>query len=370
MSKVTITSYNIHSCVGTDGYYSIERVAGAIRHDKPQIVCLQEVEVNTSHVIATKSSNARDSKNSPPIRNRIWSSFHSDNQPAVIASQLGFQYHVFAPAIRSRASSRWKETHHVVCDADISGNYCRMNKSNDKHSGPYRDDERNNTHDYVTGKFGIAILSKYPILEVKIHEFRRYKQKNIRNAMACLVLLPNSKLIWVVNTHLGCHFLGKEQHCQARELVEFIHSLEKAATIDATLQGDDTHNTHTIISHDIAGDTNKISGVILCGDFNSPPFFRSIREIERHGIHDIWSYSGKGLGGTFPSDGRVLSIPLCLGKCRRNMRILRLDYMFVVQFGGFDIVCVRVHVACDIDDDDDARFTASDHLPLCGVFLI
>lgn len=39
---VGILTYNIHSGVGTDGAYDLERVAGVIRRSKAEIACLQE----------------------------------------------------------------------------------------------------------------------------------------------------------------------------------------------------------------------------------------------------------------------------------------------------------------------------------------
>ena len=35
-------TYNIHSGVGTNGAYDLERVAGVIRRSKAEIACLQE----------------------------------------------------------------------------------------------------------------------------------------------------------------------------------------------------------------------------------------------------------------------------------------------------------------------------------------
>ena len=103
MADVKISSYNIHSCVGTDGIYSVDRIARVVREGGADIVCLQEVEVNDLI-----------------MRTRIWSSHHSDNQPSKIAKLAGIQYHAFAPAIRSRASSCYKEMHDVVSDVDVS----------------------------------------------------------------------------------------------------------------------------------------------------------------------------------------------------------------------------------------------------------
>ncbi|KAL7537724.1 hypothetical protein ACHAXR_008019 [Thalassiosira sp. AJA248-18] len=338
MANVKVSSYNIHSCVGSDGIYSLERVARVIREGDALIVCLQEVEVNPT---------------TTAIKTRIWSSHHNDDHPADISSLAGFQYHAFAPAIRSRAlSSRWKERHELVSDVDVvSGNFSDEHHTwkNEKYAHDGCEEQGIN----YTGKFGIAILSKCPIVEVRTHQYQRYKHKTLRNAMACLISLPNNNLCWIVNTHLGCHFIGKEQNKQAEELVVFIDSLERR--------------------------NPKICGVILCGDLNSPPLFSSIRTIQQSGMYDVWQQSSFAaaaaagnaqrrrrrmvIGGTFPSDARVLGMPI---SCFR--KLLRLDYIFVHKSttGRREIVCKGVHV----QDDGLECSLASDHLPLCAVFFI
>ena len=180
------------------------------------------------------------------------------------------------------------------------------------------------------GKFGIAILSRYPIVSIRIHKFKRYKHKTIRNRMACLVSLPNDTRIWVVNTHLGCHFIGREQHQQAIELVSFINSLETNST--------------------------KIVGVVVCGDMNSPPIYKSIRTIRRSGMIDTWKLNGHGCSGTFPS---YTTIP-----CFR--KLIRLDYIFMRETGRRRMLCKLVYVL----DDGPSTHLASDHLPLLAVFVV
>ena len=324
MTDVKVSSYNIHSCVGADGLYSVDRVATVIREGDAQIVCLQEVEVNPA-----------------PMQTRIWSSRHGDDQPVAVASLAGgFHYHAFAPAIRSRALSRWKERHDFTSDRDVSGNF-----SDDRWKEKYNDDaagnerSRTNARNDDMGKFGIAILSKYPIVEIKTHQYRRYKRKTLRNAMACLVSLPNNTLLWIVNIHLGCHFIRREQNQQAKELVSFIDSLEKYP---------------------------KSCGVVVCGDLNSPPMFSTIRTIQNSGLVDMWQCcGGRGHninGGTFPSDPKALGMPssCCLRK------LIRLDYIFLHESGNAkDIICKCIYV----QDGGVGCSLASDHFPVCAGFF-
>ena len=338
MTELKVCTYNIHSCVGTDGLYSVDRVAKVICNGDADVVCLQEVEINPA---------------AAPLQNRVWSSVHGDDQPELIAKLAGYKYHAFSPAIRSRASSRCNERHGYVSEEDVVSGYFRddeqeqsshVNYCNSNAKEPYAD----RYDDLNMGKFGIAIVSNHPIIQIKTHQYQRYKRKTLRNAMACLILLPNNAQVWIVNTHLGCHFIGKEQSQQAKELVDFIYCLEMSNN-----------------------NTNNICGVILCGDFNSPPIFPCIRIMKSFGFNDTWCQQLKrrqipssSSGGTFPSNARVLGMPSCLNK----LICLRLDYMFVLYQRGRDgiIDCKCVYVQ---DDSHDCAL-ASDHLPLCSVFVL
>ena len=42
--RLRVASYNVHCCVGTDGRYDVERIAGVIRELASDVVALQEVE--------------------------------------------------------------------------------------------------------------------------------------------------------------------------------------------------------------------------------------------------------------------------------------------------------------------------------------
>lgn len=305
---IKVTTYNINSCIGTDNLYSVDRISSVIRGDQPDIVCLQEVEVNDV-----------------PAKTRIWSKYHADDQPAQIAATVGLEYHVFVPAIRSKADSKWRERHLNVSGSDVSGTITATDSGTS--NGMIEKQHMNSNMDStIYGKFGIAILSKFPILKVKTHYYKRYKNKTLRNAMACLIELPNKEQVWVANTHLGCHFIGQEQAQQARELALFLRGLGSRA-------------------------------VIACGDFNSPPWFSCITDLKRHGlVDDVWQRT-RNFGGTFPSHGQVICA--FMGKCVR--KLLRLDYIFLK--GG--VVCKIAYVY----EDCTVASYASDHLPVCAVLF-
>ena len=236
------------------------------------------------------------------------------------------------------------------------------------------------------GKFGIAILSQLPIVETRIHRYKRYKKKTLRNAQACLILLPSSsssygakkqqcasrRAIWVVNTHLGCHS-GGEQHEQAMELVAFLRSLSQTSSNTAH------RSTNTTPNIDIV----PLPQIILCGDFNSPPFFKSMEVIRRAGFVDTWEVGrsrNNGRGGTFPSDGRIPGLPsMCSLMCCCKAPLLRLDYIWFRDESercahedhssnreGSDNEGIVMKGACVIKND--VARCASDHLPIACYF--
>jgi endonuclease/exonuclease/phosphatase family metal-dependent hydrolase len=273
-SPVSVLTYNIHSCVGSDGEYSVNRIADVVRQANADIVCLQEVEVNTE--LQTT---------------RTWSKPHKDDQVALIAEQAGYQYYKFAPAVTSIANT--------VAGTEVF----------DDDSG---------------GKFGVALLSKWPIADHKIVTFTPYQKKTPRNVLACHIEMPASqtltkenKTIWVLSTHLGCHFRGREQLHQAREL--------------------------RLLVENLLSEANKTSTVILAGDFNSVNWYASVKM-----IRDVLIEANRHNEGTFPAVGRLL-----------RPGSFKLDYIFHSP----DVICKDTSVQLK-------GAVASDHLAMGALLLI
>ena len=180
---------------------------------------------------------------------------------------------------------------------------------------------------------------------------------------------PRRHAIWVVNTHLGCHS-GGEQYEQAMELGVFLRSL---SPLRPTCVG---ASNGTIV--------HPLPQIILCGDFNSPPFFRSVEVIRRAGFVDTWEVggTGRGRGGTFPSDGRIPALPpVCSFVCCSKTPLLRLDYIWFQDESRYHHVEVdekekptivdgqiglRLRSACVVKND--LARCASDHLPIACLF--
>ena len=59
--SIRFLTYNVHSCVGTDGVYDVSRVAATAAAGKPDIIALQEIENNaTSACKVNGDDNAMD----------------------------------------------------------------------------------------------------------------------------------------------------------------------------------------------------------------------------------------------------------------------------------------------------------------------
>jgi len=291
---LSVLTYNAHSCVGSDGVYSVDRIATVIKQANADIVCLQEVEFNDKAHQTT----------------RVWSKPHQDDQPALIAERAGYHYYKFGAAIRSVANPKYMTE--VFSDVENGDG---------------------------GGIFGVALLSKWPIVDSKVVMFAPYGKKTPRNVLACQIEIPisssaiddnkddtndqkpttdatystNTKRIWVLCTHLGMHYRGLEQLQQAKELILFLESIfERKTTTDET------------------------STVILAGDFNSVSWFHgSVREIRK-----VLIEANRHDEGTFPAVGWLL-----------RPGSFKLDYIF----HSADVVCVDTHV-------EVVGAVASDHL--------
>jgi endonuclease/exonuclease/phosphatase family metal-dependent hydrolase len=100
--------------------------------------------------------------------------------------------------------------------------------------------------DIIDGvEYGCGVLSSYPILRVEHQDFIPWKGRLKRGALACLIEHPLGR-IWFLSVEFQPDLTGKEQEQQAKELIAFVNILD------------------------------DVDNVIICGDLNSLPWFRSI----------------------------------------------------------------------------------------------
>jgi endonuclease/exonuclease/phosphatase family metal-dependent hydrolase len=66
--RLRLVTYNVHGCIGSDGRHDVERIAGVLSFEEPDIVALQEVDVGRART------------------GRV-------DQPAMIARRLGMRAH-------------------------------------------------------------------------------------------------------------------------------------------------------------------------------------------------------------------------------------------------------------------------------------
>jgi len=78
--------------------------------------------------------------------------------------------------------------------------------------------------DYQGGQYGLAILSKYPILESK--EIRLPDGNEPRVALACKIQLPNDQVIVAVNLHFDWVRDDQFRFAQAKVLKQYLATLK------------------------------------------------------------------------------------------------------------------------------------------------
>ena len=166
--------------------------------------------------------------------------------------------------------------------------------------------------DYDGGKYGVAILSRWPILSdtlfhlpVEPPQTRAGGSMEPRGALRAIIKSPRGTLA-VINTHLDA---SGDDHWRAQE-------------------------ADSIISL-VAQTRRNVPLVIAGGDFNSTPESSVQLALRAAGLRDGWTTCGSGAGLSFPD-----SVPA-----------KRIDYLFLT--GG--IHCSAAHVV-------DTR--ASDHRPV------
>jgi endonuclease/exonuclease/phosphatase family metal-dependent hydrolase len=157
-SNVKVMSYNmrIANPPSRPGFTDIKSIANVINSYSPDLVALQEIDVNTD-------------RSGPTL-----------DQPQELSKLTGMNYY-FAKAI---------------------------NRSN--------------------GQYGVAILSKYPIIS-KINiplPVVKGSKAELRNAALCIIELPGKKIIAFISTHLD-HLLAENRLLQVNTLIDALSSYRK-----------------------------------------------------------------------------------------------------------------------------------------------
>lgn len=169
--------------------------------------------------------------------------------------------------------------------------------------------------DYQGGEFGIAIMSRYPILDKRFLHYKQKADRESRGALAVKVhpdYLNISKPIWFITTHLGTDSTGEEQKNQVFELLDWMKDLEKEGYL------------------------------IVSGDMNQTPMNPAM-ELFAPDFLDIWTEAGEGEGFTFNA----------LEPSRR------IDYLFIRRKDLFS--CKKAFVL---------NSAASDHRPVIAQVVL
>jgi len=316
-----LLTYNVHSCVGTDGVYDVSRVGRAAASVNPDVVALQEVECNTERRCC-----------------RTWSAMHADDQPKEIAKLCGMPYVHFAATLAAAMPEKEQEARKGEVLHPSSG-----------------------------AGYGNAILSRFPIVDSRVLRYRdgasvrgreneghnilidMHAEEQPRLALACLLDTPQA-LIWVVNTHFSHKLLtlSSEQSRQAHQCCDFIVN-------ELLMSGDSAGKAQ----EDVQGRTCASSPVLLCGDFNSTPWFprAAYRTVAARGGQDLWS-----------AERDVVTCPTWYHSLRRpNLSWVysgRIDHIF--SFAK-NIDCSNSSISCHemfVVTTPHEAMLASDHCPV------
>jgi len=341
MEPVRILTYNIHSGIGNNGSYSLDRIAAVIRRSGADIACLQEVEFNSAM-----------------LKTRKWSAVHSDKQPMLIAKASGLNNWNFVGPLAAHVEDPL-DSHDHCCQGEIL----------------VRDPKNE-------AVYGNAILSRFPILDRRTLLFQQqdpplsasciYMDREEQPRGACAVLVdissdhggeaavgqraaanaPRGALsccmaapvrsngsspaapLWVVTTHLSHKPSSEEQRRQARQLLEWIDG----------------------ICDSYEGPVKP--GYVLCGDFNSPPFLpaSSFSEITSDGRwKDFWQERGTlCCQATFPS------------ACGTTACGVRIDHIVGLEADkAARLLCEKIRILGDPQDGD-----ASDHFAVVADLVV
>lgn len=313
-----VLTYNIHSGVGIDGRYDLERLGRVVRRSCADIVCLQEVESNLQ---ATSQQ-----------RSRVFSACHADDQPATLGKAADLPYSYFFSLLQgclvegTNGSARSKPHGEIL---------------EDNPAGPCF--------------YGNAILSRFPILQKREWRFERLRQRQSatqiymdkeeqpRGAMAILVRVPAREEggqceadvhVWILNTHLSHKLCTEEQRNQARQVRSWALSLLEDGPGTA---------------------------VVVCGDLNSSPATpRGAYGIFRDGhFKSLWA---KRLlpPATFHSKAHACNacLPWFLRVPSALVCGMRLDNMFTLERRSI-CTCLGIDIMTSMEDA-----IASDHMPV------
>lgn len=235
-------TYNIHSCMNMDGKIFPERIARVIRQCRPDVVALQEVDVNKHRT-------------------------GGQDQAALLAESLAMAYRFFP----------------VVEDGD--------------------------------GAYGLALLSRYPISDVRrgwLPAFPDNRRREPRGVLQATVEVPGGP-VHILTTHLSLY--PKERRAQM-----------------AALAGPEW-----------LGGLDPETPVLVCGDFNAGPRSPVYRLISHH-LTDVQN-------GNRPAASTFFS---------RNP-LFRIDHIFVSsQLAARSVAVPRHHEAQ----------LASDHLPIYADLVV
>jgi endonuclease/exonuclease/phosphatase family metal-dependent hydrolase len=169
------------------------------------------------------------------------------------------------------------------------------------------------TLDYQGGEYGIAILSRWPVVrDTLVHLVVSPPQQRAggsyepRGALVT-VIARGTDTLRVLNTHLDP---SRDDRYRAQEVADLIGLVERARA--------------GCVPAASSGRANGCGTVLAGGDFNSTPESAVQQRLRAAGWRDAWEQCGSGDGLTYPTE----------------LPVKRIDYLFIV--GGAHCRSARV----------------------------
>ena len=145
-------------------------------------------------------------------------------------------------------------------------------------------------------KYGLALLSKFPILNS-----RKISFSSPYNGAAIHEIYANGKTVTVVNNHLESFKLTAEDRSKYSDMISNVN-FESFEELSGTIQQKlgQAFRIRAKQAETMAAEIRKVNGyyTIVCGDFNDTPI-SYVRRKMLHSLIDAYAESGSGMGVSY-----------------------------------------------------------------------
>lgn len=177
-----------------------------------------------------------------------------------------------------------------------------------------------------TNHWGVAVFSKYPLTRKSAIKF----EETINNAVAYVDVAIGTQKIRLYNAHLQSIYLGRKD-------LKYVKDIAKEQEIEKHIQSSrsilkklrDAFKKRSKQAEALARHIKQSPyPVVVCGDFNDPPFSYTYQTISRN-LQDAFLATGLGIGATYAGPLPALRIDYLLLDPSfevRDFNVIKKDY--------------------------------------------